>query len=153
MNQSARNLPAADTETLEMLRDSAADFCRRSLMPARLRALRGAAPAFDRAIWQEMCQLGWASISASEVVGGMGLGATAIGAICRQLGRVIAPEPMIESIAAVTLLGACTNSAASDHLHKVLSGELLLGCALAEQAEFTTGNWTPLYATASADGC
>ena len=92
MSESAHAAAPSDNDSfsmLAMLRDSAADFCRRSLVVTRLRALRGASPAFDRALWTEMCELGWAGILAPEAAGGLGLGAEAVGAVCRQLGRVL----------------------------------------------------------------
>ncbi|MGE0860098.1 MAG: acyl-CoA dehydrogenase [Gammaproteobacteria bacterium] len=131
----AAPLAHADLETIAMLRDSAADFCRRSLEVGRLRALRGARPAFDRALWSEMCELGWTGILAPEGAGGLGLGAAAIGAVCRELGRVLAPEPMLEcGVGAVALLAACDAQAL---LTDVIGGERVLVCALAEEAEFT----------------
>ena len=140
MNEAARASAPADQEDnsmLAMLGDSAADFCRRSLVVTRLRALRGASPAFDRALWREMCELGWAGILAPEASGGLGFGAAAMGVVCRQLGRVLAPEPMLETgVGAVAMLSACGGDAATSLLVKVVSGETVLCCALAEDAEF-----------------
>ena len=140
MNHAARACASAEQEDismLAMLSDSAADFCRRSLVVTRLRALRGASPAFDRALWREMCGLGWAGILAPEASGGLGFGAAAVGVVCRQLGRVLAPEPMLETgVGAVAMLSACGSDAATRLLVKVVSGETLLVCALAEDAEF-----------------
>ena len=125
------------TEMLDMLRDSAADFCRRSLAVTRLRALRGASPAFDRVLWSEMCELGWAGILAPEAAGGLALGARAVGAVCRQLGRVLAPEPMLETgVGAAAMLSACASAEAASLLTTLVSGESVLVCALAEDAEF-----------------
>ena len=126
-----------DLSMLTMLGDSAADFCRRSLVVTRLRALRGATPAFDRALWREMCELGWAGILAPETSGGLGFGAAAVGVVCRQLGRVLAPEPMLETgVGAVAMLSACDSESAASVLVKVVSGESIVVCALAEDAEF-----------------
>ena len=137
MNEAARAPAPTDHETITMLRDSAADFCRRSLVVTRLRALRGASPAFDRALWREMCELGWSGILAPESAGGLGMGAAALGAVCRQLGRVLAPEPMLETGAgAVAMLAACASGEAEKLLSAVVSGELSLVGALAEDAEF-----------------
>jgi hypothetical protein len=140
MSESAHAVAPVDNDSfsmLVMLRDSAADFCRRSLVVTRLRALRGASPAFDRALWVEMCELGWAGILAPEAAGGLGLGAEAVGAVCRQLGRVLAPEPMLETgVGAVAMLANCASAAAETLLAKVVAGECLLVCALTEDAEF-----------------
>lgn len=88
-----------------MLRDSAADFCARALKRERLRALRGAAPAYDRALWRQMAELGWTEILVPATQGGLGLGVTAIAVVSRKLGSVIAPEPLLETaVAAVSVL-------------------------------------------------
>ena len=137
MSEPVRKPAPTDHETIDMLRDSASDFCRRSLGVARLRALRGVTPAFDRAQWSAMCELGWSAIVAPESAGGLGLGAAAIGAVCRQLGRVLAPEPMIEiGAGAVALLAACPTANGGTLLARLLSGDILLSAALAEEAEF-----------------
>lgn len=96
--------PMTDSDDLvAMLADSAADFCARALPRSRLRALRGAAPAFDRGAWQQMAELGWLSVLLPKDEGGLGIAAAA--AVCRKLGAVAAPEPMLESaVAAVSLL-------------------------------------------------
>jgi 3-oxochol-4-en-24-oyl-CoA dehydrogenase len=92
-------------DVIEMLRDSAEDFCTRALGRGRLRALRGAEPAFDRAAWEQMAELGWTALLAAEDLGGLDLGADAVSAVCRKLGGVAAPEPLIESaVGAVSLL-------------------------------------------------
>ena len=140
MSEAARAATSADHETvsmLAMLSDSAADFCRRALPVTRLRALRGASPAFARDHWRAMCELGWAGILAPQASGGLGFGAAALGVVCRQLGRVLAPEPMLETgVGAVALLSACGSTAAEGLLVEVVSGDALLVCALAEDAEF-----------------
>ena len=140
MNQAAHAAAPVEQEDLSiltMLGDSAADFCRRSLGVARLRALRGATPAFDLALWRQMCELGWAGILAPETSGGLGFGAAAVGVVCRQLGRVLAPEPMLETgVGAVAMLSACNSESAASLLVKVVSGESIVVCALAEDAEF-----------------
>ena len=156
MNEAARAPAPTDHETfpmLVMLGDSAADFCRRSLPVTRLRALRAASPAFDRALWRAMCELGWAGILAPEASGGLGLGAAAVGVVCRQLGRVLAPEPMLETgVGAVAMLSACASPAAESLLATVVSGETLLVCALAEDAEFASRAATGLTARVQDDG-
>ncbi len=129
MNQ-IENLPdTAAADVVAMLRESARDFCARALDRSRLRALRGAAPAFDRARWGEMAELGWTAILVPTARGGLGLEIAAAAAVGRQLGSVAAPEPMIETaIGAATLL-ACLD-APNELLQPLLSGESILVPAL-----------------------
>ena len=151
MAEAAPAREAPDRETIDMLRDSAEDFCRRSLGVERLRALRGASPPFDRAAWSEMCELGWAGILAPESAGGLALGAAAVGTVCRQLGRVVAPEPMLEcGVAAVALLTGLPHAHAL--LADLVSGKTLIGAGLAEAFEFALHDATPVRAHAAGDG-
>ncbi|WP_227651210.1 acyl-CoA dehydrogenase family protein, partial [Klebsiella pneumoniae] len=56
-----------------MIRESAA-----AIVPpgdlARIRRLRYRAPGFDRAIWREICEMGWPGLRLAEAAGGSGLG-------------------------------------------------------------------------------
>ena len=60
-------------ERIRMIRDSAG-----AIVPAgdlkRVRALRYREPGFDRAVWREMCELGWLGLRVAEAAGGSGLG-------------------------------------------------------------------------------
>ena len=117
------------SELAAMLRDSAADFCTRALQRSRLRALRGATPSFDRALWRQMAELGWTEIVVSSALGGLGLGARAASVVCRALGSVAAPEPMLETaVAAATLLAALHGT--EDLRQSLASGERVFVPAL-----------------------
>ena len=136
MSERARDVAATDAETIDLLRDSVADYCRRSLDVGRLRALRGGAPAFDGRVWREMCELGWPAIVVPETAGGLGLGAKAVGAVCRELGQVIAPEPMLEcGVAVAGVLARLDTVGARDHLKALLAGDTLITIALTENGE------------------
>jgi len=151
MAEAARMSEAQDLETIEMMRDSAADFCARSLGVERLRALRGGTPAFDRNLWKEMCELGWGGILAPEAAGGLALGATAAGAVCRQLGRVVAPEPMIEcGVTASVLLSSLPRAQAL--LTDLVTGDVLIGTAFAQTEEYAAADVVLPCATAAGTG-
>ncbi len=116
-------------DLVTLMADSAADFCARALPRSRLRALRGAAPAFDRARWHEMAELGWAGVLVPEYCAGLGAPLSAAAALCRHLGSVAAPEPLLETaIAAAVLLG----EVAPDDvlLPALMSGAQVLSVAL-----------------------
>jgi alkylation response protein AidB-like acyl-CoA dehydrogenase len=92
-------------DIVAMLHDSAEDFCTRALKCERLRPLRSASPAFDREAWRQMADLGWLSMIIPTANDGLGLGARAAATVCRKLGAVVAPEPLIESgVGAAALL-------------------------------------------------
>ncbi|MEQ8232062.1 MAG: acyl-CoA dehydrogenase [Gammaproteobacteria bacterium] len=146
MSQPAVSTVETDLETIDMLAASAADFCARSLGVARLRSLRGEGVAYDATLWREMCELGWGAIVAPEAAGGLGLGAQAVVAVCRELGRVVAPEPMLEcGVASAALLARLDD--AGGLLGALGAGELRIGAALAADDEFAGDSATRLRAT------
>ena len=81
-----------------------------------------------------MCELGWVGITVPENLGGLGLSATCLGVVARELGKVVAPEPLIEVSSAATLLSYFPES--KDLLLRVITGELLLACGLVEAGEY-----------------
>lgn len=71
---------------------------------SRVRKLRFAPPGFDRSVWREMCELGWLGLRLPEERGGIGLGMFEYCALLEELGRRLAPEPLIEAAAVAALL-------------------------------------------------
>ena len=56
-------------ESLRMIRDSAAGIAPRTGDFRRIRALRFTEPGFDRAVFQEMAQMGWLGLLLPEDAG------------------------------------------------------------------------------------
>ena len=83
-------------ETRNMLIDSVREYCLQELQVTRIRELNKIRSTFSIKSWKEMCSLGWTAIIANERDSGLDLGFTAAAALCKELGRVIAPEPMLE---------------------------------------------------------
>jgi alkylation response protein AidB-like acyl-CoA dehydrogenase len=81
-------------ERIRMIRDSAG-----AIVPAgdlkRIRALRYDEPGFDRAVWREMCALGWLGLRVAEAAGGSGLGMREYCALAEECGAGLVPEPLI----------------------------------------------------------
>ncbi|MBI2801764.1 MAG: acyl-CoA dehydrogenase family protein [Gammaproteobacteria bacterium] len=118
-----------DADVLAMLHDRVVDYCTRALPRTRLRETRQRQPPFELVKWREMAKLGWLGLVVPEAEDGLGLGAAAVAAVCRELGRVVAGEPMAESaIACGALLGGC--DAAGDELRALLSGATIFTCPL-----------------------
>jgi alkylation response protein AidB-like acyl-CoA dehydrogenase len=93
-------------ERIRMIRDSAG-----AIVPAgdlkRIRALRYDEPGFDRAVWREMCVLGWLGLRVAEADGGSGLGMREYCALAEECGTGLVPEPLIPcAVAARVLRGA-----------------------------------------------
>ncbi len=74
------------TEEERMIRDSARAFAQDKLMPRVLQAFRR--EEFDRAIMDELGEVGFLGVMTSEQYGGSGLGYVAYGLIAREIERV-----------------------------------------------------------------
>ena len=106
-------------EGVRMIRDSAAGIAPRSGDFRRIRALRFTEPGFDRAVFREMCQMGWLGLMVPEAAGGSGLGAREFCALTEELGASLVPEPLISAAMAARLLP-------ESHLGDVLSGDRIV---------------------------
>src|SRR3984957_5763232 len=114
------------SESLRMIRDSAAGLAPRAGDLRRIRALRFTEPGFDRDVWRQMCEMGGPGLLVSEELGGSGLGVQEFCALTEELGASLMPEPLIPAAFAAMLLPA-------DHLGSVLSGERIVLPAWQEQ--------------------
>ncbi len=106
-------------EGVRMIRDSAAGLAPRTGDFRRIRALRFTEPGFDRAVFREMCQMGWLGLMIPEDAGGSGLGMREFCALTEELGASLMPEPLIGAAMAARLL-------AEQHLSDVLSGDRIV---------------------------
>jgi alkylation response protein AidB-like acyl-CoA dehydrogenase len=106
-------------ESLRMIRDSAAGIAPRTGDFKRIRSLRFTEPGFDRAIWRDMCDMGWLGLLVPEDHGGSGLGVQEFCALNEELGASLAPEPLVPAAMAARLLPV-------DHLSAVLSGDRIV---------------------------
>ncbi|MGE0417278.1 MAG: acyl-CoA dehydrogenase family protein [Acetobacteraceae bacterium] len=107
------------SESLRMIRDSAAGIAPRTGDFKRIRALRFTEPGFDKSVWREMCDMGWLGLLIPENNGGSGLGVQEFCALTEELGAALVPEPLIPAAMAAQLLPA-------DHLSAVLSGDRVI---------------------------
>ena len=58
----------------------------------------------DKALWKELCELGWPGIAISEENGGQGLGTIELSILCEELGRTVAPVPFLASAMAACVI-------------------------------------------------
>jgi alkylation response protein AidB-like acyl-CoA dehydrogenase len=106
-------------EGVRMIRDSAAGIAPRTGDFRRIRALRFVEPGFDRAVFREMCEMGWLGLMVPEDAGGSGLGAREFCALTEELGASLVPEPLIGAAMAARLLPPA-------HLAEVLAGDRIV---------------------------
>lgn len=102
-------IPDDVLSSMEMIRDSARGITGPDL--TRIRKLRYTSPGFDRAVWAEICALGWPALRLPEDKGGVGLGLLPYVALAEEAGRALLPEPLIPAVLASALLeGAALES-------------------------------------------
>ena len=143
--------PDTDGDIGAMLRKSVQDFCARHSGVVRTRQLRGTEPGYDRAIWQEMADAGWAGIALPEAHGGLGLGLAELCVVAEELGADLAPEPFAAATVAAMILAGGDNVALQARLlPSIASGELLP--AFAWQEAPNVGDPLAISMTLTADG-
>jgi alkylation response protein AidB-like acyl-CoA dehydrogenase len=110
-----------------VLRDSARAFCTKSAPVTRLRALRGTASGYSPELWREIADMGWVGMLVPERAGGSGLPLAALGIVLEELGRVVAPEPLLE-VGGITalLLGALETPSADGLAERLAGGEAVI---------------------------
>jgi alkylation response protein AidB-like acyl-CoA dehydrogenase len=117
------------TERVRMIRDSAGAIATDDLK--RIRALRYNEPGFDRAVWRQMCELGWVALRVPDAAGGSGLGLREYCALAEECGAGLLPEPLIPcSLAARVLAGAT--------LERLIAGDTIIIPAWQERANSLT---------------
>jgi alkylation response protein AidB-like acyl-CoA dehydrogenase len=118
------------------------------------RAIVKVDPGFDEKTWSRLAEMGLLGLPFAEEDGGMGAGPIEVAIVAEEIGRVLAPEPFIETVVLAGGLVAAVGTAEQ-------KGELLGGIsegttiAVFAHAEPAT-RWTPtaegVTATRSGDG-
>ena len=104
------------------------------------------------ALWATMVDLGWPALTVAEEHGGIGLGVLELAILAEELGRVIAPGPLLPTLSqfAPAVREAGTAEQHARFLGLVAAGELTGSLAIAED----TGSFDPadVAATVAFDG-
>lgn len=86
-------------EDLRLLRESVSTLLERAGGVARARRVRDDGAGWDGAIWSDLAEAGVLGVTTPEETGGLGMGLPAAGVIAEEIGRVIAPEPVVPTVA------------------------------------------------------
>jgi alkylation response protein AidB-like acyl-CoA dehydrogenase len=125
------------TEDQAMLRDAVKRFASERAPVSQLRKLRDSSDAtgFNRDVWKEMADMGWAGVLIPEEFGGVGFGHVGAGLIAEETGRNLSVTPMLSTavLGATLVLKAGTQAHQQTLLPQVASGELLLALAADER--------------------
>lgn len=113
-----------------------------------------AGPGFDEALWVKLSESNLLGLSISESLGGQGLGFLALCLLFEELGRYLAPIPLLESIVytALPIQQFGSERLKRDLLKRVMAGEALLTAALFEIGTPTSSHTVATRATTKAEG-
>lgn len=118
-----------------MMRDMAQGFFAEKAPVKALRTLRDTndETGFDRALWSNMAEMGFAGIVISEEHGGVDMGYLAAGLVAEQMGRNLTASPFLSTaILAATALKHGSDDQKAAWLPKIASGEAVISLALDE---------------------
>jgi alkylation response protein AidB-like acyl-CoA dehydrogenase len=127
---------AALSQEQLLIRDTAAAWARERSPVSALRALRDAdnPDRFDRSIWAQMAQLGWAGILIPTRYGGSGLGYIELGLVLEETARTLTASPLLSTALTVTaaLLLAGSDSQQRQWLPAIADGRCIAALAVDE---------------------
>ncbi len=121
-----------------MLREAAKAWADEKSPVSALRKLREAKSeiGFDRALWQDMAQMGWTGVIIPESHGGADFGYRSLGLVLEETGRTLTASPLVATAltaASALILGGNTHQQAA-WLPKIASGETVASLAVDETA-------------------
>ena len=94
-------------------------------------AVRAAEPGgFEPALWRTLLQTGVLTMAVPEVHGGWGASLLDLALVAEEVGRALAPAPVLETQVAARLLAAADSDPASEALAAALGGHRLVTVAL-----------------------
>ncbi len=126
----------------KMLKDQARKFLDDKCTLADVRKILESDASHDDAVWQGLCELGFAGAAIPEAYGGLGLGALELCVLAEELGRCVAPVPFSSSIylAAEALKLFGSEEQKLTWLPKIASGEIIGTIAATEGAQAPSPN-------------
>ncbi|MEL6370499.1 MAG: acyl-CoA dehydrogenase [Pseudomonadota bacterium] len=129
-------MPLVLNEEQQMLKDAARGFLSEKAPVAALRKLRDSndPDGFDRGLWKEMAEMGWAGILIDEEFGGSEFGYVGAGVIAEEMGRTLTASPFQSTalLAATALQKFAGDKQKQATLPAIATGERLLAFAVDE---------------------
>jgi alkylation response protein AidB-like acyl-CoA dehydrogenase len=122
------------TEEELMVRESARRFLEGNCPTSLVRAMEKDATGYPPALLEQAVELGWLGMCLPEAYGGSGLPLVYLGLVMEEVGRAIAPLPLLStSIPALTVAEVGSEAIKSAVLPGVAAGQTLLSWAFSEQ--------------------
>jgi alkylation response protein AidB-like acyl-CoA dehydrogenase len=118
------------------------------------RAVVKADPGFDEKTWSRLAEMGLLGLPFAEEDGGMGAGPIEVAIVAEEIGRVLAPEPFIETVVLAGGLVAAVGTAEQkgEVLGGISEGTTIAVFAHAEPGTRWTATASGVTATQSGDG-
>lgn len=144
------------TEEHSLLQKTAREFVTKNASLRRLRTLRDTRDplGYSRELWKQMAELGWPGIVFPAEYGGAALGHTHLMVVLEELGRGLAPEPLLSNVllagSAILLAGSPAQREAL--LSPMIAGDLLLAFAHQETGPRYNPRYVETRATGTAGG-
>jgi 3-oxocholest-4-en-26-oyl-CoA dehydrogenase beta subunit len=122
------------SEEQEATRDLARQILSDRVTHERLKEIEAGGDGFDRDTWAELTKAGLLGIALPEDVGGSGLGFVALCRLLEEVGRTVAPVPVLPTIVlgALPIAQFGTDAQRRQYLPGVVAGESVLTAALVE---------------------
>lgn len=131
------------------LAEAARTFLASSWDHARLREFVGtpgepiaASTAPTSELWHEMCDQGWLAVEVPEAAGGLGLGLVEVAVLCEEIGKSLAPTPVLAGITALDALRIARsrdNEYCDEWLDRLASGDATACVSLSRKRGALTG--------------
>ncbi len=118
------------------------------------RAVVKAEPGFDEKTWARLAEMGVLGLPFPEEDGGMGAGPVEVAVVAEEIGRVLAPEPFVETVVLAGGLVAAVGTAEqrSELLGSIAEGTMIAVFAHAEPRTRWSATAEGVTATRSGDG-
>ncbi|MFB8278556.1 acyl-CoA dehydrogenase family protein [Nocardia colli] len=122
------------TDEQEMLRDTVRDLLARNYDPETRLKVTDTELGWSREVWQQLAELGVLGLTFTEEDGGVGAGPVESMVVLHEVGRRLAPEPILDAVLVPGALIAAAGSAEQRQrvLPEVAAGTKLLAFAHAE---------------------
>jgi alkylation response protein AidB-like acyl-CoA dehydrogenase len=122
------------SEEQEATRDLARQILSDRMTHERLKELEAGGEGFDRVTWAELAKAGLLGIALPEDAGGSGLGFVALCRLHEEIGRTVAPVPVLPTVVlgALPIAQFGTDAQRQQYLPGVVAGDAVLTAALVE---------------------
>ena len=131
-------------EEQQMLSDSAKDFAANRTPVNHFRSLRDNNDPlnWDKDVWKEMVNLGWAGILIPQEFGGSDFGLAGISVIMQEVGKTLTPSPLfataVMGASAINTFG--TQEQKAEYLPKIAAGNITTAIAIDEESHHAPFN-------------